>query len=132
MSRDSEKWEPEEQQSTSERPTQPLNYEQRPQHPRDPLMQRPERVMLGFLVYGVACAAWYAFTQWAKYSSKERTVGLVQITALFLCVAVFLRIKYRFSGTGYGVLIAIGLWMLILAGLGCLSAMTCGGTNVGP
>jgi hypothetical protein len=128
MSDDQEETEP----APSERPAPPLDYEERRQQPRDPLLQKSERIMLGFLVYALACGGWYAFTKWAKFSSRDRTVGFIQITVLFLSVAVFLRIRYRVSGTGYGVLIGIAVWLLILAGVGCLSAMTCGGPNLGP
>ena len=111
-------------------PPTPLDYTT-PEPRPEPTTPRGERVLLGCLAYVMLCIFWFAAASAFSLGWTLTLAGFVNLTAALLGIAVLIRIRYRFSGFGYGVLLALGATLLVLAGIVMLIASTCG-VKLGP
>jgi hypothetical protein len=82
--------------------------------------------------YALFCVIWLMFAKWLALDSRSITEGIIRITIALLLVALFVRMRYRFSGVGYGILIGVLAWLLVLAGFGMLASIRCGVGRLGP
>lgn len=96
------------------RPVMSLEYGQGRSGPKTPAFLR---FLIGFVGYIVVSAAWF----WIGFAvgASASTVWLTwaAMTCAAFGVALYVRIRYRFSGVGYGIAAALLLAFLLIVGL---------------
>ena len=97
------------------KPVVPLRYsaDERPPAPGNFLL----RMMLGFFGYIIVSGAWAALAVRLRLGGETLWGVWTVMTGGLLALALYLRVRYRFSGFGYGILTALLLGVLLVVGL---------------
>jgi hypothetical protein len=87
------------------------------------------RLSIGCGGYLLIAIAWLSFAYNIGARSEEDLAwrGLAIITVSLLGLGLYLRLRYGFSGIGYGVMLALLIVGLLAVGLVLLIIATCGG-----
>lgn len=102
-------------------PVEPLAYAN-----DQPLHRLPfgGRFAVGFFGYLLLSAAWAGAAYWGKVPVRLALYGWFGLTLAALSSAVYVRVRYQYSGVGYGIiaamlsatiLIVVGVFLLILS-----------------
>jgi hypothetical protein len=83
------------------------------------------RMILGFFGFLAVSAGWTWLAVRLKLGGAVLWGGWVLMTGGLLGLALYLRVRYRFSGLGYGILTALLLGFLLVVGLVLLIAGAC-------
>jgi len=77
----------------------------------------PARVLIGFVGYTVFCTLLIAVGHLIKLRADDLWAIWLVVTTLMFVAAIYARVRYRFSGVGYGILLSM-LLALVLAVFG--------------
>jgi hypothetical protein len=100
----------------------PLRYGAEPPAPPGTFMLR---MMLGFFGYLLVSAGWAALAVRLRLKAEVLWAVWLLMTGGLLGLALYLRVRFRFSGFGYGILSALVLGMLLVVGLVVLLIGVC-------
>lgn len=112
----------------------PLGYSTGANAPRPkPRTPFAGRIAIGCFGYVLLTAGWFALAAAFPSRSQYAFDGWVLMTIALLALSLYVRIRYGFSGVGYGILMSLGAFVtigvLLIVGFILLLIATCGGKN---